>query len=189
LEVINNIQRPIGKIDVQIKKLSDKNLQNPKYQCELGFLRFCEINIPSVLLILVDTTNEVSYWRLIDNAFLKGLNIKKGKKSITVDVPKNNIIRKGDNSYVEEWIKIIENRREKLVYFDVQKEELQKLQGAYRIISENSDPLLGLEREEFKNIHKFLDNLNMYLDTYFPIIKEMYYNSCWKLGIADGYYS
>jgi hypothetical protein len=93
------------------------------------------------------------------------------------------------NQGIKELSTRLQFLEEKLMFTDSAREEIKNLQEKYIILLENSDPLFRLEREEFKNIHKFLDNLNIYLDGYFPIIKDLYYNSCWKLGIAYGYYS
>lgn len=84
---------------------------------------------------------------------------------------------------------IIEEIKEKLMFYDSQREEIKSLHEKYAILSDNSDPLLRLERREFKDIHRFLDQLNIYLDTDFSIIKDLYYDSCWKLGIAYNSYS
>lgn len=86
-------------------------------------------------------------------------------------------------------LQIIEEIKEKLMFYDSQGEEIKNLQEKYAILSDNSDPLLRLERREFKNIHRFLDQLNIYLDTDFSIVKDLYYDSCWKIGIAYNNYS
>ncbi|WP_410509049.1 hypothetical protein RSJ42_01905 [Methanosarcina hadiensis] len=86
-------------------------------------------------------------------------------------------------------LQIIDEIKEKLMFYDSQREEMKSLREKYVILSENSDSLLRLERREFKNIHRFLDQLNVYLDTDFSIVKDLYYNSCWKLGIAYNNYS
>jgi hypothetical protein len=70
----------------------------------------------------------------------------------------------------------------------ISQEKSTKLEIAYNILKKENN-LDGVEKLEFKNIHKFLDCLNRYLDTDFPIIKDLYYNSCWKLGIAYKNYS
>lgn len=84
---------------------------------------------------------------------------------------------------------VLEDIYEKLRFYDSRIEEMNNLQEKYRILLENSDTLFRLERREFKNVHRFLDQLNMYLDTDFSIVKDLYYDSCWKLGIAYNSYS
>ena len=190
LELTNDDQRYIGEIKVQMKKLSDRYLEDPKYPCDIGFLGYCIRSLSPVLLILVDTKNNVSYWKHIDRDFIKNeLKLKKGQKSKIVHVPKRNIIREGDNSYLQEWIKIIEGIWNKLGLYNSQKNEIDKLQETVERLLENSDPLLGLEQDEFKDIHRFLDRFNNRLDTYFSIVKKLQYDNCWKVGFAYGTYT
>ncbi len=55
LEITEDDQTPIGIIFVQLKKLSDDELKDPKYQCQSKFLSYCETSNFPVLLIVVDT--------------------------------------------------------------------------------------------------------------------------------------
>jgi hypothetical protein len=98
-------------------------------------------------------------------------------------------VNQGIRELSKEISKRFQDLEEKLMFVDPQREEIKNLPEKYRILLENSDPLLRLERKEFKNIHRFLDRLNTYLDTDFSIVKDLYYDSCWKLGIAYNNYS
>jgi hypothetical protein len=190
LEITNENYEPTGKIEVQIKGISGGCSGEPKYQCSLKFLSYCESCILPVFLILVDTKSEVAYWIFISRELLKNLVLKLNpdSESISVKIPSNNIIRRGNADYLVEWQKIIEDYRMKICYYDPLLEEKTNIEKKYDTFKQEYN-LVGIEKSEFKNIHKFLDNLNMYLDTDFSIIKDLYYNSCWKLGLAYGYYS
>ena len=141
------------------------------------------------MLIVVDIKNEVAYWRLIDTNFLKTLKIKENAKSVNVDFPKENIIKKGNSDYLEEWKEIIREYQIKIYGYDSLEKDHENLKKSYALLSSKSNPLLGLEKPEFENLHKFLDKLNMQLDIDFFIIKKIFYNSCWKLGIAYNNYT
>lgn len=188
LEIVEDDQTPFGKVEVQIKKLSDINSAKPKYQCKIGFLKYCEISILPVLLILVDTKNEVAYWKLC-NDLLKELSIKEGSKTKIIHIPTEKIIKKGESDYIDEWKEIIANYKTRLFSYESKNEEIKKLRESYEILLENSDPLFGLENEEFKSFHIFLDKLNYLMDTYFSVIIDIYYKGCWKLGFAYGNYT
>ena len=189
LEIVDIDQTPIGHFFVQIKKLPDKNSKHPKYQSKIAFLAFCESTILPILHIVVDIKNEVAYWRLIDTNFLKTLKIKENAKSVNVDFPKENIIKKGNSDYLEEWKEIIREYQRKIYGYDSLEKDHENLKKSYALLSSKSNPLLGLEKPEFENLHKFLDKLNMQLDIDFFIIKKIFYNSCWKLGIAYNNYT
>jgi len=79
LELVNQYQTPIGKLEVQIKVLGSKNIETPKYQCSKPFLAFCEQSILPVLLIVVDIQNQIAYWEHISIDIITDL-FKKIKK-------------------------------------------------------------------------------------------------------------
>lgn len=189
LEITDDNQTPIGQIFVQIKKLPEKNSATPKYSCNTGFLAYCEDSISPVLLIAVDTKNEVAYWCLIDSLFLKHLKIKTHAKTKTIKFPMKNAIKKGDSDYLDEWKEIIRRRKMKIDGYDSLETTNEKLKEANALLSSKSNSLLGLEKVEFEKVHRFLDELNIQLDTDFASIKKIFYNSCWKLGIAYSNYT
>ncbi|AKJ37971.1 DUF4365 domain-containing protein [Methanosarcina barkeri] len=170
--------------------MSDGFSGEPKYQCSLKFLSYCESCTSPVFLIIVDIKNEVAYWLFISRELLTNLalRIKQGSESVSVKIPLKNIIRKGNSEYLLEWQKIIKDYSKKICYYDDLLEEHTSLEKAYEILKQENS-LLGVEKSEFHNIHKFLDRLNLYLDTDFTIIKEIYYKNCWKLVIGYNNYS
>lgn len=190
LVITNEDHEPIGKVEVQIKGVSDGFSGEPKYQCSLKFLSYCENCTSPVFLILVDIKDKVAYWLYISRELLKNLTlkIKQGSESINVKIPLKNVIREGNSEYLLEWQKIIENYSRKICYYDDLLEEHTSLEKAYEMLKQENS-LLGVEKPEFHNIHEFLDRLNVYLDTDFTIIKEIYYKRCWKLGIGYNNYS
>lgn len=190
LVITNEDHEPIGKVEVQIKGVSDGFSGEPKYQCSLKFLSYCENCTSPVFLILVDIKDKVAYWLYISRELLKNLTlkIKQGSESINVKIPLKNVIREGNSEYLLEWQKIIEDYSRKICYYDDLLEQQTNLEKEYNLLKQENN-LVGIEKPEFKSIHKFLDILNMYLDTDFSIVKDLYYNSCWKLGIAYNNYS
>ncbi len=185
IEITKKDQTPIGKLEVQIKKLPGGNADSPKYQCDKKFLSYCCRNFQlPVLLILVDTNNDVAYWNLMDQDLLFLLDSKKGVNSVNVDIPKSNIIKKGDTDYVKSWIKIIDDCKEKAFNHNTLKQENKAL----RAIVSKTESISGEENEIFIEIHKFLDILNYELDVNYSIIKEIYYDSAWKLGYVYAEY-
>jgi hypothetical protein len=191
LVITNENHEPTGKIEVQMKKMSDNCSGKPKYQCTLEFLSYCEDSILPVFLILVDTKSEVAYWLFISRELLKDLvlRIKPGSESINVKIPSKNIIRRENSEYLLEWQRICDDYLKKICcYDDLLLEHQTNLEKIDNILKQENG-LVGIEKPEFKSIHKFLDILNMYLDTDFSVVKDLYYNSCWKLGIAYNNYS
>ncbi|WP_321431119.1 DUF4365 domain-containing protein [uncultured Methanolobus sp.] len=155
LEITNDNQIPLGRIDVQIKKLSDNNLKIPKHQCNLKYLAYCERSILPTLLILVDTTNDVAYWLSIDKNLLKYLAplIKDGAKSLTVSIPTENIIKKKNKDYLEKWIEIINKHKEKLDNYDFLEKENLHLKSSYTVLADENNLIFGKTKSNFEAIH------------------------------------
>ncbi len=58
----------------------------------------------------------------------------------------------------------------------------------YELLQTRSNPIVGLEKKEFGEIQKFLDEFNSLLDGKFSIIKKTLYPNSWKTGLAyNGY--
>jgi hypothetical protein len=181
LEITENDQTPIGKLEVQVRKLADDKLDPPRCQCELKFLSYCE-QPPSlpVLLVGVDTKHTVAYWIHMDRDFLRTLKPKSGAESVSVKIPKENTIRKGSLDYLPKWKEIIHGHLVKLSTYD----DVKKEGEALKLLLKKSEPTLGLKKKEFAEIHKFLDFLNTELDSNFRIIKSIFFKDCWKIGLA-----
>lgn len=184
LEITEDDQTPIGIIFVQIKKLSNDELDEPKYQCHSKLLSFCwKFQFP-FLLIVVDTLNKIAYWILMNKELLLTLKFRPGADSVSVKIPKDNFIRENNSGYLLKWKDIIENYQKKIFNYELIEQELKQLQESYSILLEKSESSLGVEKSEFIEIHKFLDYLNSELDTNFRIIKDIYFQAAWKIGFA-----
>jgi hypothetical protein len=175
LDLVDETFRSIGKVEVQIKKLS--NVDPPKINVKASFFSYCESSILPVLLIGVDVKNKKVHWLYIDENFTSQLKIVDGQKSKTIYYPKENFIDGQNTGYIQSWKYIISVRKIKLQSYD----ELKK---SYDILSIKSNHALGLLKNEFQNIHLFLDDLNKLLDNEFSIIKRRYYPNAWKIGLA-----
>jgi hypothetical protein len=177
-------QYPIGKLDVQIKTLPAKNVDTPKYQCDIKFLKFCETSLLPVILIIVNAENEVAYWYHIDRDTLVELKAKLNGDSINIDIPKKNIISRFDTTYVGEWTTILKTYISRKIDSEVQGEYKQKYEKLYSELADFPKPVHTINKENLKTIALFLDTLNNALDNDFQVIKEVKYYNFWKLSIT-----
>lgn len=175
LDLVDETFRSIGKVEVQIKKLSE--VDPPKIDVKASFFSYCESSILPVLLIGVDVKNKKAHWLYIDENFTSQLKNVDGQKSKTIYFPKENFIDGQNTKYIQAWKYIIEVRKIKLQNYD----ELKK---SYDILSIKSNNALGLIKNEFQNIHLFLDELNKLIDNELSIVKMRYYPNAWKVGLA-----
>ncbi len=174
LELVAETLQPIGKIETQVRKLPKTD---PKISVKTTFFSYCEESCLPVILVGVDIKNKKAYWRYIDKNFTSQLKIREGQKSKTVHFPKENIIDGQNTEYSLLWKSVIESHKMKLKEYD-------ELKNSYDILARRSNPALGLVKDEFRNIHLFLDELNKLLNNEFVIVKKRYYPDAWSIGIA-----
>lgn len=189
IEIVDETQQPIGKIEVQVKFLPLLKKDQPKHQCEIQFLSYCEHSILPVFLIVVDPAGEKAYWIHISLSYLKKIRSKIKGKTINVDLPAENIITKFDSSYIPLWINILSDYKTRLIDFDRVSVELENMKIANKKLKKLANPALGIEKPYFKEIHFFLDYYNNLLENDFIVIKEIFYEQCWKIGMAYSIYS
>lgn len=180
---------PIGSLEVQVKTLGKKH--KCKYSCDVGFLYYCdEIAQNPVLFFGVDREEEKVYWLLMDSSLLTSLNYKENKSDKTLTLKEEQYFDRDKKDYKDEWLQVVQRHKLILKNYVKLEEELERLKIENdKMSQENKNkPLLDTVMNEaninFVNIHKFLDNLNDYLDNEFNVIKRTLYKNCWKLGFA-----
>ena len=174
LELVDETLQPIGKIETQVRKLPKTD---PKISVKTTFFSYCEESCLPVILVGVDIKNKKAYWLYINKNFTRELKIGEGQKSKIVHFPKENNIDGQNTEYILLWKSIIESHKIKLQEYD-------ELKESYDILARKSNSALGLVKNEFQNIHLFLDELNKLLNSEFLIVKKRYYPDAWSIGMA-----
>lgn len=174
VEIIDESRRPIAKLEVQIKKLPD---DKPKIQCPISLFSYSETTCNPVLLIGVDIKQKKAYWVHVKKDLVAKSLTESDQKTKVISFPADNILDGKDTKYITEWKNIAESYQMKI-------QEYSKLEGAYVKLSESSNPALGIDRKDFRDIHIFLDEINKLLDVKFPIVKKIFYPNTWKVGLA-----
>ena len=184
IEVVSKNQVSVGKIEVQIKKLGNKSIKKPKYQCSVNFLAYCEVNIQPVLLIVVDVANSIAYWHHMDNPTILNLGKiidTKGTKSVSLEFNPSNRITTKDLEYIGKWENIIASYQEKILDYDELKKRENDLNAELEEMKALTNSAVGKVNPIFKEIHFFLDAYNGILDNYFLTIKNILYLNYWKI--------
>lgn len=185
VEVASAERIPIGKIEVQLKKLDDNALNPPKYQCPLKFLSYCRNSYIPVMLIGVDLKNMVIYWIHMTHEVINSLCCKDGAQTVSIKFPAENWFSKKDNlSYIEAWRNIVLEQKKKLVEYAVLEKSYAEVRAQYQTLLDKSEQSIGLSKEEFRKIHIFLDALNGHLDRNFTCLKTLFFGNAWKIGLA-----
>jgi len=174
VELVDEFRVPIGKLEVQIKKLSH---DEQKIQCPVSLFSYSETTCNPVLLIGVDIKQKKAYWVHVKKDLISESIAVSNQKTKVISFPVNNILDGKDTKYIMEWKKIAES-------YQIKIQEFSKLEDAYLKLSESSNPALGIDRKDFRDIHIFLDEINTLLDGKFSIVKKIFYPNAWKVGLA-----
>lgn len=167
LEIVDPDQRPIGHFVVQVKKISDGAM---RYDCPTSLVEYSKRNSSPFLLICVDTKNKRAFWSHISawmpeykpNQKYFSINFRKVIDEIGPDFP-----------YIDLWVGISSDYLRRITNFP----ELEK----------KVDDTFGLQKlptQECEFFQIFIDEVNIQLDAFFPIVKHEFFADTWKLGVS-----
>lgn len=180
LDLIDENSIPIGKLEVQVKKLPDEFEEKPKFPSPTSLIVYARDSTTSpVLLICVDIHNAKAYWCSMDHFFVEKYldKIKSGQQTIMIHFPVENCLDGKNVTYLDYWKAIFDRYSIKLKNFD-------NLEKEHKLIRERSNSAIGISKPEIKLIHIYLDQLNQLLDLKFDIIKRVFFPNSWKVGFA-----
>ncbi|MEK7571766.1 MAG: DUF4365 domain-containing protein [Patescibacteria group bacterium] len=169
----------VGFLQVQIKKLPDKQKMPKHYFKDDKFLNYCKDHgdVYPIILIGVNTKNKIAYWEHINSQYVNSLG---GKRIIAFD--KNKIIDENSAKFVDDWLDVYSQYRNRFA-------DYLKLKASYDDLLNLVPPDYGKTDPIFIRIHNFLDEYNYLLDYQFTTIKSRFYPGAWKIGFAYGKYS
>jgi len=175
---------PTGKrFGIQCK--GSEELSNDKdyfsVQIEKKTLNYWLIQKFPVFLVIVDNKNQHFFWT-DPKEQIENLSKLPEKKSIRVS--KKDFFDSTLKGLPQDMQTIINDYSKKYVEYESMIDELKKLKEINVILSENTNSALGVSKGYFKDIHTFLDKLNYLLDYKFAKVKEVFYENCWKIGLA-----
>lgn len=184
LEITDEEQFPIGKIDVQLKTLQVKNYSKPCYQVEDSLLAYCDRSILPVILVVVNKKDKKAYWKHFDRKTLIEVSNKIKGKSVSIPIPIENCIDSSNNSYIEKWTTIVSNLIDKVQgYDDILDEKYSLIQSLEKLQTKLESPT-NLPLQVLKEVHEFIDIYNYILDREFTFVKNYLYPNYWKIGIG-----
>jgi hypothetical protein len=168
VELVDNENRPIGTIDVQIRKI--KNGET-KASCPTSLVFYSENGTLSpVIFIGIDTSKKTAYWCAVSK-FMPGYNAN--QDSFTVRFDPNTDSVGNEYPYIDRWRKLIEDYKEQRTKYPQLKQELKKQIG-----------LSDLSEITCTDFQFFIDKVNQHLDVNYPIIKSLFFADTWKIGVS-----
>jgi Domain of unknown function (DUF4365) len=167
VELVDDSHVSLGKLEVQVKKIPPGMR---RYQCRTSLFAYTKTTSLPVLLICVDTTKTVVYWKHLKYDDILG---KESQDSISVsfEVPEDVISHGG--SYYNRWLSISRNYCDRI-----------RRAEALQEIADKATPLIGYSSQEIRQIQIFLDELNRLLDGSYGCIKRSFFPGVWKIGFA-----
>ena len=185
VELVDDQAVPIGKIEVQVKYLNSADRRRMAYSCKLPFLSYCNQAPLPVLLIAVAPDEREAFWTEITRAYAKKLiGAARGRASATVRFSPKKMIDDVAHRYVGSWRRIAIAHRNKLELYDRLAPQVASLRAVAASIEQ---PGLGFpdpHNFDFSKIQTHLDELNLLLETSFPIVREALFPGAWKIGFA-----
>lgn len=169
IEIINDKQQPIAKLDVQIRTIGD----SPSYQCEMDLVGYSNTTTLPLLLIAVDHTNKKVYWKHIWNGMPEMIG-KEDQKSFVIKFdPASGEIIDESELYLRRWLEIAADYQSRISNLPAMKEGIAQELG-----------LEGLNQADIRLFQEYIDTINKLLDSDFVSLKRAYFSDVWKLGVA-----
>jgi len=120
VELVDSENHPIGKIDVQIKRLPPGKQDPPRRQFETQHLAYCRTANTTFVAILVDIDSEVGYWKHITEEWFEAEELD-SQTYKTVRFDEQQKIAKY-SGYETEWTKLIKSNRQNNAATDIPKQ-------------------------------------------------------------------
>jgi len=184
LELLDEQNSAVGKIEVQLKTLRSEFIDNPKQQCDQSFFSYCLTAALPVLLVIVDKQNEKAYWRHIDAVTLQEVKQNIKGESYLLSIPIENCLDGTDQRYVDEWRKRAKEASSKVWNFDSETKKKQELEQKLSVLHLKLQNPVNLPAHALREIHDFLDEFNYILDKEFGSVKQIIYPDYWKIGMG-----
>jgi len=177
---------PIGKFEIQLKTVHAPLTGAIKYQCEIDFFGYCKKAQLPIFFIGVDHNLHQAFWlHMSSDVVSDALQRRRvDANSVTLNIPRENVINRDETLYLVKWHHIIEENRDKIHNYGASKKEREELERLIDELQLKLNPATDLPNNLLRDLYTFFDNYNMILDWQFPTVKRMLYLDFWKVGIA-----
>jgi hypothetical protein len=167
IEIVDENQQPLGKLEIQIKKIPDGEMS---FQCPLELIAYSQrISLP-FLLVCVDVGNKKAYFRHLQNSIVPELKPNQQSFSIKFDTKVHLVSI--ETHYLRQWIEIVQEYNKRV-------SDYPRLQ---QIVSDLN--LSHISKQDNIYFQEFIDQLNRLLESDFPIVREQFFKDVWKLGVG-----
>lgn len=166
VELVDENERPIGELVVQVKKIPDGAL---KFDCPIELVAYSTRVSSPFLLICVDVGNKKAYWKHVTPVMA---GVKPEQKTFTVKFQPVVDEIGTPFPYFERWLEICRDYQHRVSEFPSLEKKLVEEFG-----------LDGLEIKERELFQQFIEEVNVLLDVDFPVVKHEFFAGTWKVGV------
>ena len=167
VELVDDAQKPLGKLEIQIKKIPDGDTS---FQCPVALIDYSDRSLLPLLLVCVDVGNKVAYFRHLHRGMMPDLPPAQASFVIHFGPTVHAISPK--NQYLRQWVEIIEERKKRISDYPRLSQIAARLDLAH------------ISKEDRIYFQQYTENLNRFLELDFPAVKERLFDGVWKLGAA-----
>jgi hypothetical protein len=173
IELVDTEIRPIGKFDVQIRKIPQNSI---KYSCPTSLVEYGKVSTLPILLICCDVENKIAYWKHIRVSMPE---YKEDQESFTIKF--NEMDRIDDNEiYINRWKGILVDYKQRISDFPKLESKCIELVNAL----DNNISLSKITKKDKTYFQDYIDTINTLLDKDIACIKELFFPDIWKLGVG-----
>lgn len=167
LELVDNNGIPLGKLEVQVRKIPDGAL---KYQCPRELFLYSDRTTLPFILICVDVGNKKAYWQHIRK---EDFPFGTGQASVSIDFDPQYFQIDSDKKYYSQWLALVNDYSQRIRNYQL-----------LRSLSANVKELPACRSVETAKIQEYLDELNGLLDRDYECIKRLKFPAVWKIGFG-----
>ena len=187
IELLDSSNRINGKITVQVKTVSQKDVGHNRFPCPTSLFAYAETTTDNVFLLAVDHSQDKVLYKHISPKLLDENRDKEQQETITLHFKPNEELRKDNIEVVlKNWLSICSSRVYCLTHGEAVLEENSELKSYLLNMPKMATDLRPCDIQEIQN---FIDSYNKLLESDFRYIKSVLFPNVWKRGIAIYTYS
>ena len=167
LEIVDDNRRPIGKLDVQVRKIP---VSHQYYDCESSLVGYSKVTNNPFVLICVDTKKKIAFWKHLSSSMPEYKESQKYFRIHFID-PTDTIDMQGH--YVARWIDITKEYQNRLAEYPLLRNQIS-----------NELFVSTVSKEDRILAQDYIDSVNYLLDNELSGFKALLFPNVWKLGFA-----
>lgn len=165
IELVNSSLQPVGKVDVQVKKIPDDAMFLP---VDTRLVKYSQTTTQPFLLLGVDLKNRRVFWKHIREEMPE---FRKDQQSFTLKFSLETDIVDREGVFLISWLRIIHDYQE-------------RISGYPRLKELSESPTAGLNGNAVHAFQAYIDRINHLWDHDFGALKRRIFSDVWKFGVG-----